>query len=116
MIFEQLKKGDHVVVVYHGGRGFREVAVTKCGPKYFTADGHKFYRDTGCSVSGYSDPRAITLEQHAFEERYKLAEYHLINFGIRFDYSTGKDKVVLVHDALACLGALPQSSEGHEPK
>lgn len=117
MTFKGLRVGDAVVVHHH--RGSAEWTVTKVGRKYFTAGSSEFRLEDGCSTSGYSIPRATTLEDHALSVKSDKAEGELRAFGISFECgrSERRERILAVHDAIRhLLPVSADSSSQEKPK
>lgn len=93
MMFEGLKVGDEVVVLLH--RGHDKRTVDKVGRKYLTIGGVEFYLADGRSKSGYTHPRAYTIEAYALVERMAEAEKALRDLDVTIGYRV-KDRQALV--------------------
>ncbi len=93
----KLKVGDTVFVNTSGRAddgGF--LLVTKVGRKYFKAGGYEFQLEDGKSTSGYSWPRAYTLEEHEENVRVEEAEKAMLRIGITVDYGQKDRRAILL--------------------
>lgn len=116
MKFGGLKVGDKVAVSLH--RGHAEWTVEKVGRKYFTAGRCEFRLEDGTSTSGYSSPRASTLEDHARAMRVAEADKALRAMHVEISYRAGSrgELVLAVYEALKpMIAAEALRSESVEP-
>jgi len=99
-MFKGLKIGDRVAVAQR--RGHAEWAVGKVGRKYFTAGRVEFCLEDGSLRSGYSTPRASTLEGHALDMRAAAAEkaMHAVNVVIDYGAKDRRARVLSVYEVL----------------
>lgn len=101
-MFDGLKVGDKVAVSLPSRRGHAHWMVEKIGRKYFTAGGNQFQLKDGASTTGYSYPRAHTVEDHALSVRAADAERALRILNVVIDYGAKdrRDRILAVYGAL----------------